>query len=131
MGVVYSNMETDVDDILGEYSDDIHEEFRDDNSHSIYNNNSLHFISNSTSVRLKCSEVGATEGCVSLSLLYWLKMLGIFLAVLLTLALMTQDCPTPVFEQEAPPGYDTLMETELRELPSCLEAVGPRGPVSS
>ena len=50
--VVYSNMETDVDDILGEYSDDIHEEFRDDNSHSIYNNNSLHFISNSTSVRL-------------------------------------------------------------------------------
>ena len=45
-------METDVDDILGEYSDDIHEEFRDDNSHSIYNNNSLHFISNSTSVRL-------------------------------------------------------------------------------
>merc|ERR1712032_1705215 len=107
MGVVYSNMETDVDDILGEYSDDIHEEFRDDNSHSIYNNNSLHFISNSTSVRLKCSEVGATEGCVSLSLLYWLKMLGIFLAVLLTL------------------------ETELRELPSYLEAVCPRGPVSS
>ena len=33
--------------------------------------------------------MGATEGCVSLSLLYWLKMLGIFLAVLLTLALMT------------------------------------------
>lgn len=140
-------METDVDDILGEYSDDIHEEFRDDNSHSIYNNNSLHFISNSTSVRLKCSEVGATEGCVSLSLLYWLKMLGIFLAVLLTLALMTlvtcrrprkrgdieiaQDCPTPVFEPEAPPGYEVLMETELRELPSYLEAVCPRGPVSS
>ena len=45
-------METDVHDILGDYSDDIHEEFRDDNSHSIYNNNSLHFISNSTSVRL-------------------------------------------------------------------------------
>ena len=107
--------------------------------------------------------MGATEGCVSLSLLYWLKMLGIFLAVLLTLALMTlvtcrrprkrgdievrmvsfyicvhynapqvaQDCPTPVFEPEAPPGYDALMETELRELPSYLEAVSLRGPVSS
>ena len=93
-------------------------------------------------------------------------MLGIFLAVLLTLALMTlvtcrrprkradievskpvpqtssnlnlfvesqrvvcsqsqvgPDCPTPVFEPEEPPGYDALMETELRELPSYLEAV--------
>ena len=101
---------------------------------------------------------------MSLSLLYWLKMLGIFLAVLLTLALMTlvtcrrprkrgdievrvaslynrvhynappqiaQDCPTPVFEPEAPPGYDALMETELRELPSYLEAVCHREPVSS
>ena len=114
---------------------------------------------------------------MSLSLLYWLKMLGIFLAVLLTLALMTlvtcrrprkradievsktvsqtssnlnlfvesqgvvcfqvgPDCPTPVFEPEEPPGYDALMETELRELPSYLEAVcgqepGLSSPVSS
>ena len=110
--------------------------------------------------------MGATEGCVSLSLLYWLKMLGIFLAVLLTLALMTlvtcrrprkrgdievrvmsalydllftmnspsqvaQECPTPVFEPEAPPGYDALMETELRELPSYLEAVCHKETVSS
>ena len=42
-------METDVDDILGEYSDGIHQDFRDDNSHSIYNNISF---SNSTTVRL-------------------------------------------------------------------------------
>ena len=26
----------------------------------------------------------------------------------------------PVFEPEEPPGYDALMETELRELPSHL-----------
>lgn len=45
--IVYSNMETDVDDIFG----DIHQDFRDDNSHSIYNNISLD-ISNSTTVRL-------------------------------------------------------------------------------
>ena len=105
-------METDVH---GDYSEDIHEDYSDgvpkdlgdNDSDSIYNN--LDFISNSTVVTLvsifclivtgfiikgtfiykKCSDVGATEGCVSLSLLYWLKMLGIFLAVLLTLALMT------------------------------------------
>ena len=41
------------------------------------------------------------------------------------------DCPTPVFEPEEPPGYDALMETELRELPSYLEAVCHREPVSS
>ncbi len=35
---------------------------------------------------------------------------------------VAQDCPTPVFEPEEPPGYDALMETELRELPSYLEA---------
>ena len=42
-------METDVDDIMGEYSDDVHQNFSDDNSHSIYNNISF---SNSTTVRL-------------------------------------------------------------------------------
>ena len=59
------------------------------------------------------------------------EMVSFYICVHYNAPQVAQDSPTPVFEPEAPPGYDALMETELRELPSYLEAVCHREPVSS